>query len=48
MPARTYHSKRKQHGISRADDYVGRTPVWREETTEACMRRWPGQAWRKG
>jgi FixJ family two-component response regulator len=46
---RTYHAKRKQrYGMPPADEHVGRTPVWREETINAWIRRRRGQGWRKG
>lgn len=30
------------------DDYVGRSPVWKDETIQAWERERPGLDWRKG
>lgn len=42
----TIHRYRVRGDIPEPDDYVGRTPVWREATIKAWLESRPGHGWR--
>lgn len=42
------HRYRTRGNIPAPDEYVGRTPLWREESVNKWMTERPGHGWRKG
>lgn len=44
----TVHRYRATGIMPDADEYVGQSPLWREETINAWLASRPGHGWRKG
>lgn len=42
------HRYRTRGDIPQPDEYVGRTPLWKETSIDAWLTERPGQGWRKG
>lgn len=42
------HRYRTRGDIPQPDEYVGRTPLWKETSIETWLAERPGQGWRKG
>lgn len=42
----TIHRYHVRGDMPKADEYVGRTPLWREETITAWLASRPGHGWR--
>lgn len=42
------HRYRVRGDIPPPDEYVGRTPLWKQKTIDEWLKNRPGHGWRKG
>lgn len=48
LPVATLRRYKRRGDLVEPDEYVGRSPVWKEATIEAWLTSRRGHSWRKG